>query len=300
MTGRYAEARNIILAFSGCMRHGLIPNLLDRGIKPRYNCRDAVWFWLQSIKDYCHLAPQGWAILSDPVRRLYPTDDADAKITSDDIVEQPLHQVMQEALLKHFKGINFMERNWGLQIDEQMTQEGFHVTIGVNRETGFVFGGNEWNCGTWMDKMGSSAKAGNRGKPSSPRDGSAVELVGLVYSITSWLKSAKDMGHWPYEGVNDGDQFWSWQDWSQKIRDNFEGHFWVGLDSNESLANHRNIYKDTYGARSRWQDFQLRPNFVVAMSVAPEMFDGSHARLALNVAEEHLLGPLGMKTLDAT
>ena len=301
VTGRHAEARNIILAFGGCLRHGLIPNLLDRGIKPRYNCRDAVWFWLQCIKDYCTIVPEGLTLLSDPVRRLYPADDSDAKVSLEDVVEtQPLYQVMQEALLRHFQGIDYMERNWGLQIDEHMTQEGFHVRAGVDRETGFVFGGNEWNCGTWMDKMGSSAKAGNKGKPCSPRDGSAVELVGLLYSVTSWLHQVEAAGQWPYQGVNDGELSWSWREWSQKILENFEAHFWIGVESREPLVHRRNIYKDSVGATNQWQDFQLRPNFLVAMTVAPEIFNAVHARLALELTNDVLLGPLGVKTLDPT
>ena len=48
----YELARDIILIFASCMRHGLIPNLLDGGNNPRYNARDATWFFLQVLNYY--------------------------------------------------------------------------------------------------------------------------------------------------------------------------------------------------------------------------------------------------------
>jgi glycogen debranching enzyme len=57
------------------LRHGLIPNLLQQGIGARYNCRDAVWWWLECIHQYINEAPNGKDLLNDRVARMYPTDD---------------------------------------------------------------------------------------------------------------------------------------------------------------------------------------------------------------------------------
>ena len=149
--GRQEESRIILLSYAGCLRHGLIPNLLDGGTNARFNCRDAFWWWLYCLKIYVISFPStGHAILKDPVLRLFPRDDH----LPEQNEEQRLEDVIQEGLQKHFQGLKFREWNAGSQIDAHMRDEGFNNEIGVDLDTGFVFGGNIWNCGTWMDKMG--------------------------------------------------------------------------------------------------------------------------------------------------
>ncbi|XP_076440742.1 glycogen debranching enzyme-like isoform X2 [Babylonia areolata] len=309
VTGRYDCARGMILGFAATLRHGLIPNLLWGGKNARYNCRDAVWWWLHGIKAYVTMAPNGDSILCDPVSRLFPTDDSECLEKGQ--CDQPLHEVMQEALSRHVAGIKFRERGAGPALDEHMSDEGFNIEAGVEWPKGYVFGGSVHNCGTWMDKMGSSEKSGNRGKPATPRDGTAVELVGLCYSVVRWLGQRAKLQQYPHTGVaiNNPDfteKVITFEQWADAIKANFEEDFYISEqpnpanEPNPELIVRRGIYKDCFNATQFWSNFQLRPNFCVSMVVASELFDEEHAWTALEMAQKVLLGRLGMKTLDPT
>lgn len=167
-TGRYEDAKEHIFAFGSVLKHGMVPNLLDSGRRPRYNARDSIWFYLQAIQDYADMVPNGIEILNEKVkRRFLPYDDTwfeydDPRAYSR---ESTIGEIIQEALERHALGFGYREANAGLSLDSQMKWEGFWVEVKTDWDTGFVKGGSQWNCGTWMDKMGESEKAGNKGFP---------------------------------------------------------------------------------------------------------------------------------------
>ena len=308
-TGRYDDAKDHIKAFASVLKHGLVPNLLSDGRAPRYNARDAVWFFLQNIQDYTTMVPNGISLLQEKVkRRFLPNDDTyfdvdDPRAYSE---ESTIEDVIQEAIQSHASGISFREANAGPQLDMQMKDEGFNIKVEVDWETGLIFGGNQSNCGTWMDKMGESEKAGSKGVPGTPRDGAAIELTGLLYSTLKWLDQLHTRGRYAYSSVDTSSGPITFSAWSDLIKSNFERCYYIPLsptsdsshDLNPSLINRRGIYKDLYLSGKEYEDYQLRPNFPIAMTVAPDLFDPEHALHALSLADSALLGPTGMATLD--
>lgn len=309
-TGRFAEAKEHILAFASVLKHGMIPNLLSSGDAPRYNARDAIWFFLQFIQDYVRLAPEGHAVLKAKVkRRFLPYDDI--WFATDDeraySKESTIEEVIQEALQRHATGMKYREANAGPGIDCQMKDNGFNQDIHVDWENGMVFGGNQDNCGTWMDKMGESERAGSKGVPGTPRDGAAVEITGMLYSTLAWLSKLSADGKYAYSEVKKADETTiTFDAWAKLVKENFERCYFVPLspsedasyDVNPKVVNRRGMYKDLYKSGKEYEDYQLRPNFPIAMTVAPELFNPDHAMQALRLADNVLRGPTGMATLD--
>lgn len=159
---------------------------------------------LQNIQDYVNSAPNGLSILSESVRRRFPKDDT--WVSWDDrrayAYTSSVAEIIQEILQRHADGIHFREHNAGPDLDMQMRNEGFNIDIYVDWQTGLIFGGNQYNCGTWMDKMGESQKAGTKGVPGTPRDGAPVEITGLLKSTLRWLDELSRTGKFLFKGVN--------------------------------------------------------------------------------------------------
>ena len=302
--GLFSEAKTILLNFASVMRHGLIPNLLDSGINSRYNARDATWFFMKSVVDYVEMS-QDEKIFEFEINMVFLSDDYNDhnyKKNKGDKKIMKLCDIVHEILQRHINGINFREWRAGKQIDEQMTDEGFNIKIYFNEDNGFIYGGNKFNCGTWMDKMGSSEKAGNKGHPATPRNGADIEIIGLLYYTLVHLSNLNKERKYPYNEVklNNGKKL-KYEQWADKIKSNFEKYFFI--EKKNAHSPHNNTYKDYISDDNDLRhEAQLRPNVFIPMAIAPELFNKEHAIKFMKIAEEFLVvkNCIGIRTLDYT
>ncbi|KNC47552.1 uncharacterized protein AMSG_02577 [Thecamonas trahens ATCC 50062] len=289
VTGRVADAEKLLINFART---------------PRYNARDASWWFLHALVDYDALGGDGArAFLTNPHAVVLdaPWDESRPVVS--------LVDVAAHILEAHLAGIQFRETNAGGELDAHMSDAGFNVSAGVAPATGFVHGGSAANCGTWMDKMGSSSRAGNAGVPATPRDGSAIELVALCAAVLRWLAKTGLVASLALPS-DEAAAAWGLSScaltpaaWYERIASNFEPAFYIPLkpaagDGPGCWAVTTGVYKDCVGASHGWTDWQLRPNCAVALAVAPELFDADHAKACLRTLTDTLVGTLGMRTLD--
>ena len=108
-----------------------------------------------------------------------------------------------------------------------------------------------------------------------------MEIVGLCKSAVRWLSQLASRGIYPYNGVTvrlgeDRRQPLSFVEWNRLLQKSFEEKFWVPEDPTEGnlkegdeagYIHRRGIYKDCFKASQRFTDFQLRPNFPIAIVV---------------------------------
>ena len=184
-----------------------------------------------------------------------------------------LLQIILCILHLHWNGIH-IEENYPFP-DSFMQPQGKQINIVTCKHTGFLFGGNEYNAGTWINKMNQNTKL-----PSTPRCGSNIEIVALSFAFLEWFSIQPER--------------LEFLQWKTIIQTNFMHHFY---------APELGYFYDTLPlSNTKSNDpptTELRPNVFVAMAVAPILFTSmpEQCKIALENAERMLLGPLGMKTL---
>lgn len=392
---QYDLAKITILDYASCLRHGLIPNLYDFKQNPRYNARDATWFFMKAIIDYIKYTKDE-SILEESIEMIFEKE-TDADSNSNKNVNQYSHSnsknnsnnnsntnshrknslklktmklkhIIIEIFSKHAEGISFREWNAGSKIDENMTDEGFNINISMNKNNGFIYGGNKHNCGTWMDKMG-SAHFVNKGLPASSRHGANIELISLLYYslvfFNNFFNERKEYKDLTLLKLGSKKQLViKLSDWAELIKINFEKEFlyernlsistssgksvnsfngkstsninnnsgsYGNLSNltnlNNNVANYNNnnsinnvklndnyFKKETvdlgYSKKITYlkdvisddqdQTFLLRPNYIIALALTPELISKEKGELALKTFEKYLLieNCMGVRTLS--
>ena len=121
--------RNHILTYASVVRHGMIPNLLDYGEQSRFNCRDAVWWYLRAVYLYVS-STKDYEILQVQVQMTFLDDaklDHESKLKEGVKITKTLEEIIQQLFQAEADGVYFREWNAGIQIDSNMKNESIHL-----------------------------------------------------------------------------------------------------------------------------------------------------------------------------
>ena len=139
-------------------------------------------------------------------------------------------------------------------------------------DNGLIYAGETGKALTWMDAV-------VNGKAMTPRIGYAVEINALWYNALCFtLELAKK--------AKDNRFVSSWKEIAEKAKKSFNELFW----SNEKgyLADYVN---------DQTADFSVRPNQIIAVSLPYTMIDTEKMKKILDVVQQELLTPKGLRTL---
>lgn len=293
ITGLYKYAREIILHYASYLRHGLIPDKLEPA---RYNTRDTAWWFIKAVKDYIDTTGD-FKILEKKISMRFLSDNKEkhVEMTSNKVmVMKSLVNILHEIFQNHAQGIHFVE--WDSPtIDPNTSPAGFYISLYTDWKTGFVMGGTNSNCLTWMNKVGSSHKAGNYGVPATPRVGAPIELTSLLYIGLKFMCMLYNEGYNNWKGVETKKICYSYNQWKKLVAANMERCYWIPENTTEfknfkiesEFVATRGILKDSYSQSQK--DYKLRPNALIAVSLTPKRFSTDKIKSYLRKVKETLI-----------
>jgi len=228
-TGRYNDAKKILLAFAESINEGMIPNRFpDNNETPEYNTVDAsLWFFVAAKKYY------------DYTKNIK-------------FISEVIYPALEEIIDWYYKG----------------TRYNIHVD-----KDGLLSAGETGTQITWMD-----AKVGDW--VVTPRNGKTVELNALWYNalliyaeLLMLLNSEKASEHFKSE--------------ARKVKRAFARAFWNKKKDY--------LYDVINGDK---KDDSIRPNQIFAISLPYQLISEEKAKKVLEIVNEHLLTPVGLRSLS--
>ncbi|MBL7741180.1 MAG: glycogen debranching enzyme family protein [Chitinophagaceae bacterium] len=153
---------------------------------------------------------------------------------------------------------------------------GTRYNIHVDENDGLLFAGEEGQQLTWMD-----ARIGNW--VVTPRMGKPVEVQALWYNALRIFSELLNLNGQEGDAIVVNVS-------AEKVKQNFEEKFWYA----EGNYLYDNILPD--GKPSA----EFRPNQLFAISLPFALIEGDKARMILQMVEEQLYTPVGLKTLPKT
>jgi len=228
-TGRFNDAKKILLAFAESINEGMIPNHFpDNNETPEYNTVDAsLWFFVAAKKYY------------DYTKNIK-------------FIRKVIYPALEEIIDCYYKG----------------TRYNIHVD-----KDGLLSAGEAGTQITWMD-----AKVGDW--VVTPRNGKAVELNALWYNalliyaeLLMLLNSEKVSEHFKLE--------------ARKVKRAFARTFWNKKKDY--------LYDVINGDK---KDDSIRPNQIFAISLPYQLISNEKAMKVLEIVNEHLLTPVGLRSLS--
>jgi predicted glycogen debranching enzyme len=140
-------------------------------------------------------------------------------------------------------------------------------------ENGLIYAGQQGLALTWMDAV-------INGKPVTPRHGLPVEINALWYNAVCFALELAEL---------DGDKKFVkyWKAIADGIPEAFTQAFWS--EQKSYLADYVN---------GDFKDFSVRPNQVIATSLPYSPLDEEKRMRVLNVVQNELLTPRGLRSLD--
>ncbi|MDD5282159.1 MAG: selenide, water dikinase SelD, partial [Candidatus Omnitrophica bacterium] len=185
--------------------------------------------------------------------------------------------VIRRVMLGYYNGTGYYDRNGQWQ------------GIYADKEDGLIISPAQ---STWMDAVPEQTA------PVTPRNGKCVEIQGLWYANLRWLaKAMEEFGLHPENNEPD------WKELAETVKNNFGDKFWNSNLKNPGEPDEReNCLFDVIGPDetpySAYHGAALRPNQLIALSVAPDLLPMEGQALVLDACNKDLSTPYGPRTLS--